>query len=414
MSTDFATIDVGVHDVLLEQLLREAIRATPGTEISIHARLLARLSQSIQWSNSPAEQEALARKALLLADESGDSTARCEALGALAESLHGPTRAIERLAVIQQIDEASANRTDSSDTLLQHTRKITALLEIGDIDRICSENKAYREIASRSGQPHHLWYATTTDVMRSLLSGNLVLPEALEAQFCAISQTADNPNVIQGYAVQRFFRDVESERLNEVLAPLMDMISKFPLVASWQCALTWLHWNLGNREETVRCLERFPRQRVIQISTQPGSGAGIAMLAEVSAHVGDESMRRLLFEIVEPMLERCATAGYGVLYFGGYSRYAGLLARSIGLKRKAIELLRLSVDQEASRGAELWRGYSLVDLALTLGLNGAPKPRVCSALADADRVARAIRVPRLLRRIDQARAQLNSSNRNPI
>lgn len=407
LAEDFTSIDVGVHDVVLERLIREALELSPQNNYALRARLMARLSQSIQWSSESSRQEEYARIALELATESGDPIAHRDALAAVAEALSGPERASERLSTIESLELIPMSQIDPGEALLNHTRKITALLDMGLTDRITSENIAYHALAIKTGQPHHIWYALTTDAMRSLMQGDLAFPSSLESHFQLISRLGDNPNVIQGYAAQRFFREVESGGSLEVLPALKEICTRFPLVAGWESALSWLFWDLGDKSEALRHLSHFTPSRISELRRQAGSGASLAMLSEVSAHIGDNRIQSLLFDIVEPLKARCATAGYGVLYYGSFARYGGQLAGALGERKKAVELLSLAAEQEAARRADLWHGYTLIDLAIASSHIKGAGAAVSRALADAEKIAKALRVPRLTSRLSRSRKQLS-------
>ena len=238
------------------------------------------------------------------------------------------------------------------------------------------------------------------------MQGDMAFPNTLESHFHSICRSSDNPNVVQGYAAQRFFREVECGNSIEILPALKDICARYPLVSGWESALSWLFWDLGNSTDALRHLSHFTPNRIAEMRRQAGSGASLAMLSEVSAYIGHESIQSLLLSIVEPLKLRCATAGYGVLYYGSFARYGGLLAGALGDKKKAVELLSLSAEQEASRRADLWLGYTLIDLAFALSRLKRSEGIVVRKLDDAETIARALRVPRLSARLAWARTRL--------
>lgn len=403
LSEEFSTIEVGVHDVVVEDLLREAVDRCPQDDLGLLATLLARLSLSLRWSSDGDEQLALAKRAYEMARDTDDEIAFQNAVSAMVECNAGVAQAEMRLGLLRELEARGLGRMGRGDLLLHHVRKITALLEVGDLDRIASENRAYRELADCVRQPQYIWYAETTDVMRLLLKGKLDFPPSLEANYRDVLRLSEDPNVIQGYAAQIFFREVECCRQENVITPLVEIATRYPLVSGWRVAEAWLQWTLGDGNECMRLLSQLTEDRIVRMTKQVGSGAALGMLCEAASCFGSRDLRHLLWELVEPLADRCATAGYGVLYFGGYSRYAGLLARSIGMESKALELLSLSVQQEASRGAELWRAYSLIDFALMLRAGRRSGSSAFKVLEDARRIVRVIRTPRLSRRLASAR-----------
>lgn len=406
ISQDFSSLDVGIYDVAVEQLIRDALALTPTSHTSLRAQLVARLSLSLRWADAAGEQERLARESLALANQSGDKEAVREALTAVAEALQGPQAAPERLVTTSRLRMLSPRLIDCDATMLQYTRLITAYLELGQIENVTSMNRALREVVEKTRQPHHAWYSATTDAMLSLMAGNMALNPELECLFSSLSKSGLTPNITQGYAVQHFFREVECGRGAELAPMLREFADRFPLVASWRSALAWLSWELGDTDSATRNYSYFTERRIASMKHQVGSGAGLALLCEVAASIGSPSDLRHLFTVIEPLADRFATAGYGVLYLGSFARYGGIIARAIGDRDRAIELFNLAIKNEASRGAELWLGHCLVDLGSTLGERSENLRDAQSVLAHAERIALSIRVPRLLRRLGDTKRKL--------
>jgi len=113
-------------------------------------------------------------------------------------------------------------------------------------------------------------------------------------------------------------------------------------------------------------LESFNDSEIQLLFRETGGSAGVAFLAEIAAEAGDVGRRSLLYDLCSTAPERSATLGYAIAYFGCFSRYAGILAHTLGLESEAIEHLRAAIDIESKRGAILYRAHAALDLSQVL------------------------------------------------
>jgi hypothetical protein len=145
-------------------------------------------------------------------------------------------------------------------------------------------------------------------------------------------------------------------------------------------------------------MEQLEFSKVEALFREPGGGIGIATLAELTANLGKRENRDFLYRRIAAIKGRFAAAGYGVLYFGSFARYSGLLADSLSMYPEAIRHLKQAIRAEAAIGARVWQGHSEIDLAATLQRSGASGHQVSEALAAARRSIKLTNSPRLARR----------------
>jgi DNA-binding winged helix-turn-helix (wHTH) protein/tetratricopeptide (TPR) repeat protein len=399
LSPDFLAIEVGTSDALLIRHLEEAISRVPNESKSLQARLLARLSQALHWSDEPDRSEQLSIRALQLARESGDQTALSAALSARAETLHGPDRLPERLDALTELGEVHRATTSIAQILVQRTRMISVLLELGDMARLDAENEACRQLALETSLPQFLWYPESMDAMRSLMSGRIdSTAETLAQRYREVDAMGHDVNVIQGYATQELFRLVELDKLDVALEMIQPLSEAYPNVRSWRAGLAWIQWLAGLTEEARDSIRAFDSVQLSALFREAGAGVGIATLAEVTAHVGSREQILAIYDRVRPISDRCAAAGYGVLYVGSYARYCGLLASALGHTEDAISYYSSAVGQEHTRGAHAWKGYSEIDLVLELYKKDPFDRQIEGALRNATATCNMVNTARLSRR----------------
>jgi len=395
---DFLSIEVGLYDSALVRLLDQALALTDHENLALRSKLLARFSQAQQWAATASASERLAIESLDLARSSADPDALSAALSARAESLQGPDRVEERLEFILELG-GIARRTGALPTiLLQMTRKIAALLELGNISDLELENERYRDVASETGLPQYRWYPGATDTMLAMMRGDISRAESLASEYKDSAGKNPDHNFLQTYACQHVVREIERDRSSETIELVKGFAVQQKAVFSWSAALAWLQWDSGDEPRAQESIQRFGRQDIIAMSREAGGGIGIATVSEVAARIGDGDLSAFLYEIISPLADRCATAGYGIAYFGSFSRYAGILALALGNPKAAIDHLHLAIQQETARGARSWLAYAQIDLLRAYEQEGLDTPELTTRSEElrlrllADGSPRAVRV----------------------
>jgi hypothetical protein len=363
MAPDFLSIEVGACDNDLILILKEALRVLPDDALGLRARVMARLSQVLQWVDDNGErQQRIAEQALDLAISSGDSGAIRDALAAKVDSLHGLDRIDEKLDQVYQLQDSSLSLKNRYAFFVQQTRLIAALLERGEIRRISIENDRYRLLANDLGLPQYRWYPLSTDSMLACLVGDIDRAEDLAAQYREIAGANPDDNFIQTYACQSVLREIERGRSKFVLPLAEAFATRHPNVLSWSAAVSWIQWDAGLEDAARESLRQFSESDIRKMNREPGGTIGLAALAETCAYLGDARQARFLFEMLAPARNRFASAGYGVAYFGSLARYSSLLA--VSLKRYSIaeKLASTALSHESRLKAVGWRALAYVDL----------------------------------------------------
>lgn len=417
LAPDYLSIEVGTYDLTLIRLIEEALEVTPTNDLSLRSKLLARLSQAVRWTADPEKHTQMAAEALQLAQQSMDRDALSAALSARVDSLGGPEHTEDRIRVLKELYETAQTSENIPAKLVHQTRMIAALLELGDMVQLDAENESCRELASQTGLAHFMWYPESTDSMRALMRGDIRQNAELSSRYQEIRRLTQDANVTQGYASQEIYRQVEMDCSESVIPFVLEFTRTQKLVLSWSAGLGWLQWDAGRMADASDSIEQFEFSRVETLFREAGGGIGIASLAEVTAYLGNREQREYLYRRIVPLQGRYATAGYGVLYFGSFARYSGLLADSLSMYPEAIHHLKLAVRDEASIGARVWQGHSEIDLTAVLQRGGASQQEVNTALAAARRTVKLTNSLRLKRRFLAVTDELNtedSDRPNPL
>jgi DNA-binding winged helix-turn-helix (wHTH) protein len=399
---DFLSIEVGNYDSSLVLLLEEAIAVVPKKNLALRARLSARLVQASQWSRLFDRREEISLNALRLARESGDADAILDALSTRSESLHGPDRAHDRLKTVVELGRVARRQGRTTTLLVQQTRLMACLLELGDIKTLAAENDRYRTTAKELCIPQYRWYPGATDTMLAMLHGNIEQADRLASEYKPADGWVPDQNFLQAFACQHVVREIERDRSIDTLRIVREFANSHKYVYSWSAALAWLQWDAGYEREARTSLQEFGERDIEAMAHEAGGGIGIASLAEVAVRLGDRRRGEYLYRIIEPISDLYASGGYGIAYFGSFSRYAGLLSGLLGDRESEISYLQKAIENELSIGARTWACYAYLDFLVACNQH-------CRSSVDHDKFASDlnamlvdINLPRLNRKYREA------------
>lgn len=362
LAPDFLSIEVGTYDPELVMTLKESLQNLPLEEVALRARVVARLSQTLQWEGSDqSEQEQLAKHSAELAFSSRDQSAIASALAAVSDSLHGPDRLDERVQRILELQDASLSRSERYSFMVQQTRLIAALLEKGEVRRISVENERYRFLADRIGLPQYCWYPVSTDSMLACLAGRFDVADQFAQRYAEIAGPNADENFRQTYACQFVLREIERDRSEGMLSVVEDFAQRHRSVLSWSAAIAWIQWDCGFHQSARETLRQFSTSDIQKMYREPGGTIGLAALAETSAYLGDAHQVRFLYDLIAPVSHRFASAGYGVAYFGSLARYASVLAIALRRQPEAVRFSQFALDQELRLQSRSWEILARLD-----------------------------------------------------
>lgn len=404
IAPDFLSIEMGVYDATLVELIEEALDLVSQSETALRAQLLARLCQAMRWATPPADAtlQDLADRALSAAKASGDGQALYAALEARADALHGPDRVVEKLATIRALMHHGGSHATGPAILRQHIRHVAGLLELGDTAALDPAIEACDEAARDLNLSQYLWYPIAFRAARALMQGDLARADALGDRFTRIGSNTRDRNVAASRACQSAVLHLENDQAQRAISISSDFIVRFPSVRAWSAGLALLCIHTRNRRKAMRILGEFDEGSARSLFRETGGSAGAAFLAQLSIAVSDSGLMTALYDLFAPVGPRGATLGLGTTYFGCFARYSGLLAHALGLHAEAIEHLRTAISIETERSAILYRAHAQIDLALVLAASAGPAIEAHELIRSAAEAATARGLPRVQRRIGPA------------
>jgi hypothetical protein len=205
---------------VLVGLLEEAAAALPEKDSSLRARVLARLAVAlIPTAGAEERRTALSEEAVAMARRVGDRLALAAALHAWLLAAWRPDNAAERLVAATEVARLAEATGDGGLAFRGHGRRLTALLELGDIGAADQEIENCGRLAEALRQPYYHWTAAVMRTMRALLAGRLEEGERFVQGALTHGAGLQASDAFVSFAVQQFILRRDQGRLAE-LAPL--------------------------------------------------------------------------------------------------------------------------------------------------------------------------------------------------
>jgi tetratricopeptide (TPR) repeat protein len=316
----------GVVDERLLAMLREALQRLPTDDSALRARLLARLSLELSFSDDPAVRDtlrdSLSRQALEMARRLGDPAARAMALRARWLATWGPEGHDERTALSEEMLDLARESGDREMELAGRARRITCSMESGDVRAARADITAHARLAAELRMPYHEWTATTLRACQALLDGMFAQAEELTER--APSLIPGRPIARLAYLNQIAFIRLEQGRLGELRDAWQQIVERFPQTGFGAAWLSLAEADLGSDDAARRHL----RAQVGTLSGLPKGGLWLSTLAVsalAAARLGDRDAAAAIYPhllpyaagvILIPMPHPVVCCGSAAFYLG--------------------------------------------------------------------------------------------------
>jgi tetratricopeptide (TPR) repeat protein len=372
-------------------LIERALGALPPEEISLRARLLARLS-GLQRDRRRAQENAeRCRQAVGLARRSGDGEALSQVLTALAlhELATGTTE--QFVAAAEDLGAAARAAGNVERELAAQEFQAIARLESGDTSGAEDAWAVCTRMAERLGQLPQRWFVAVIHAAHVLVRGELGRAEELAwgaRRMQSRGATAEMRflHFIQAHLILR-----EQDRLAELLELADESVAHLPTYALVRCLRTQLWGLLGRSEEARGYLDRQVTGDFADIQDTFHYRFMLGICTEMADQLGHtaaaRSLEPRLGEVTQRHLHSPPAASAGSVL-----RYRGLCAGLLGRGDEAARLLAAAATENRTAGAVIWALRSELDRARYLPAAEA-RPAVQAVLEE----ARARRLPALIR-----------------
>ena len=388
------------------RLLGEALEAVGPGDSALRARLLGLLAEELYYTANDSRREQLSREAVDMARRLGDPGSLALALCSRCLAVWGPDHLGERLGAAAEVIRLAEELGDRQLLTIGRQYLFVAQVEQGDIGAASATLDAYEALADELRQPLAQWETRRFRAMQALFEGRFQDAERLALEALAIGQSVEEPDAMAVFGVQLAIVRLEQGRLAELETALRGFVEEFSESPAWRAALALLVLELGGREEARAEFESLAADDFAGLPRNFAWLAGVAMLAQVCAALGDAERAAVLLDLLSPFAGRNVVTADRQSW-GSAASYLGLLARTTGDLDGAERWFERAVDHNARMGATPWLAHTRCDFGALLMDRGRPgdEERGRTLVEAALKAARELGMTRL---VDKAEAILAS------
>jgi tetratricopeptide (TPR) repeat protein len=388
-----------------ERLLGEALEAVGPGDSALRARLLGLLAEELYYTANDRGREQLSREAVDMARRLGDAGSLGLALCSRCLAVWGPDHLDERLDAAAEVIALAEELGDRQLLAIGRQHLFVAQVEQGDIAAAAVTLDAYEVLADELRQPLAHWECRRFRAMQALLEGRFHDAERLALEALAIGQSVEEPDAMAVFGVQLAIVRLEQDRLAELETALRGFVEEFSESPVWRAALALLVLELGAEDESRAELERLSEDDFAGLPRNFAWLAGVAMLAQVAARLGDSGRASVLLRLLTPFSSRNVVTGDRQCW-GSAAYYLGLLAGTTGDVSEAERWFEQAVDHNDRMGAAPWAAHTRCDLGVLLLGRGQPgdEARGEAMVQAALESARQLGMTRLMRKAESALA----------
>jgi tetratricopeptide (TPR) repeat protein len=350
-------------------LLEEALGAAPDGDPAPSARLHARLSVELYYSDRARARE-LSALAVERARGTDDAAALAAALNARRVALWFPHHAGERLSVAGDMIAAAEAAGDREAVLQGRNWRVVDLLELGRLREAAAEIDAYDALADAVALPHFRWYVPLWRATLALLAGRWAEARELAERALALARQADDPNGPLFVGIQRALGLYAQRRVGELdRARLVEGAAASPAAAEWLAYLPLIDAETGATEDARRLVYKLARDGGSALAMD-ANWHGACILAEAAVLVTDREAGAALYALLEPHARLFPVVARAVACLGSAEYYVGRLAGLLGRHDEALARLRRAVAENERAGAGPHAAAALLRLGETLTHGG--------------------------------------------
>ncbi|OLF14664.1 ATP-binding protein [Actinophytocola xanthii] len=389
----------GVLDNLEVGLLRTALKALPGDEVKLRARLLARLAKALVLTSAPERRAELGEEAVELAQRTGDP----EVLGWVLLDRHiaiwGSAPAPERLGMATGIVELAEEIDDRDLLACGRVLRLANLLELGDIAAYGAEIHLLEQLVRENRMTELQWHVPLLRATEAHIAGRLAEAERWAEYGLALGRRVNHPGIDRWYMAAKSLLKLWQGRTEDVELLARQLIERAPAVSVLRTALALILAETGRPEEAAIELERQGADGFSRVHRDFTWLVNISCLAAICHRVGSRSHAVVLYELLlphAPYLVRANQVGVGC--GGPVSYYLGLLAMTMDRPSDAVGHLDEAVATSERIGAPLFAAQARATLADCLEARGRAEDRHRAAelRRQADTAMRALGVRQIL------------------
>ncbi|MFG1707053.1 AAA family ATPase [Nonomuraea sp. M3C6] len=337
----------GPHATTVAQLCVRARDRLGEEDSARHARVLAQHALTMTI-NDIADADPVSRRALEMAERSGETDAIIDAVHARHQVVGGPDSVEERLSLGNRLREIAGTQDRPIAALWGHTWRIDAAFQLGAIQTVSSELVELEGLADRVGWPLARWHLLRGHASLALLAGRFDEAERLAESFRKIADRTQDLSAQGAFFVFHSLlwrRTGRPGDIREVLASLPEsyvaLAERIPVLMS---VSAMLHLDGGDRDHAAVLFEGL-RASIDGLPVNQRWTMIVTSTGELAAAFGDRDTAALCYRLLLP---------YGGYYDNQAAGCNGAVARTLGTLAAATDRLD-DADRHFSTAATMER-----------------------------------------------------------
>lgn len=364
----------GVVDDERLHALEDALEAVGEHDSPERAVLLATLAAELAFSPADrARRVALSDEALTLARRLDDPAALSRVLSLRFVTLWLPETLQERLANSDE-NVAAARRTGDpvAEFHAVHWRA-AALVEAGRLTDAWRDVEHEATLAERLGQPTMRWLATYDHGNLEIIAGSLAEAEQHAHEALQIATLSAQPDALSFFTSQLTNIRYEQGRLAELQPLIAQVVAENPGIPAFRAVLAMACCEGDLDDEARRLLGHETASGFSELPPDVTWLPGLAIYAEVAAHLQDRAAAEVLYGLLEPWAGQVVYSGISA--WGCVDHHLGATASVIGRYAEAEEHLHRAAELNAELRAPIWVARTELATARLLLLRDGPGDR---------------------------------------
>jgi ATP/maltotriose-dependent transcriptional regulator MalT len=388
-------------------LLEEALDGLPQSEARLRIKIMGSLARDRLHTGRVDESMALSSRAIAMARDLGDPLSLATSLAGLADRPWYPHETERMLAEASEMAEMGERANDLEIALRGHFRRVSLLLELGDIRAVIETSEMIDRLNARLRQPFYRVWALVLKATMALMRGELddterLILESMRTQLRLKAQINDPVSLVI-FTLRR-----EQGRLRELGPMVAAFVRQNAEATTWRPGLALLYVELGDLDAARAVFADLAADDFDSLPRDGRWATCIMYLAEVCTALGDAVRASVLYRLFLPWMGRNIVIGGGTGCWGSSDRFLGLLATVEGRWTDAERHFTEALAMNERIGALASLAHVHRDLANLLIARGYPgdQARASTHLNEAAERAAALGLTALNSRVAATRACL--------
>jgi tetratricopeptide (TPR) repeat protein len=367
-------VEAGMVNRQLLALLQEALDVLGPKNEALRARVLARVSLELTFSDEAELREAISLEAIEIARRLHEVGALASALRARWLAVGGPDSLEERTALAEELLELARATGDREIELIGRARRATCLVESARIGPVETDIAAHAQLAGELRMPYHQWVASSMQTMRSLLQG---YPEAAEGRAeAALAMAPVRRQAEYAHLNQITLIRWDQGRLGELRGAWQELADQFPQVRFSRGWLALADAGAGREDDARRSL-RSLLDGLTEWLWYGNLLPALALAASATALLQDSWAAESVRPLVLPYAERAVvlSAPHPVVCFGSAALYVALAETTMSRWEEAEDHFTLAIARNTQLGARSLLARTQLEFARMLIRRGRGRDR---------------------------------------